>query len=96
VETFPSIEQVTRDFDAVGCVLEGVQPVPQISIPNLAAMRPRAALRADTTLLGISDDAFETGLRRLDEAIAAGHGAESVVDYLDLLVLRKPAAKEHR
>lgn len=88
IDTFPSIAQVVRDFGAAGFRLERVEPVRQISIPNLAAMRPRVELRADTTLRGISDEAFARGLARLDTAIAAGHGDDAVADYIDLLVLR--------
>jgi len=88
VDTFPSIERVARVFAEAGFRLERVEPVPQVSIANLAAMRPRAALRADTTLRGISDEAFAAGLARLDAAIAGGRGDERAVDYLDLVVLR--------
>jgi hypothetical protein len=88
LDTFPSVAQVARDFGAAGFRLVRVEPVPQISIPNLAEMRPRVELRADTTLRGISDRAFIAGLARLDAAIAAGHGDDAVVDYLDLLVFR--------
>lgn len=88
VESFPSIGFVKRVFGEAGFRLERVEPVPQVSIANLAAMRPRAALRADTTLRGVTDEAFEAGLARLDAAIASGRGDEVVVDYLDLVVLR--------
>ncbi len=88
VDTFPSIDQVTRVFGEAGFQLERVEPVPQVSMPNLAAMRPRTELRADTTLRGISDEAFRAGLARLDAAIAGGRGEERVVDVLDLVVLR--------
>ncbi|MEO8538270.1 MAG: class I SAM-dependent methyltransferase [bacterium] len=88
VESFPSIEQVRREFGEAGFALESVQSVPQVSVPNLAAMRPRVALRADTTLLRITDEAFAAGLARLDAAIASGQGDQVPVDYLDLLVLR--------
>ena len=88
VDTFPSIDLIARVFGAAGFRLERVEPIPQISVPNLAATRPRAALRADTTLRGISDRAFEAGLARLDADIAAGRGNEAVVDYLDLVALR--------
>lgn len=83
VETFPSIEQVERDFGTAGFALEAVRPVPQVSVRNLEEMRRRAALRADTTLLGITDEAFEAGMRRLDAAIAAGDPAADA-DFLDL------------
>ncbi len=88
IDSFPTVELVAREFGDAGFRLDRVEPVPQVSIPSLAAMRPRAELRADTTLRGISDEAFEAGLARLDAAIASGHGNETVIDYLDLVVLR--------
>jgi SAM-dependent methyltransferase len=88
VETFPSLDQVRRDFGASGFDVELVTAVPQVSVADLAEARARAALRADTTLRGIPDEAFAAGLRRMDDAIAAG-GHEPVVDYLDLVVLRR-------
>jgi SAM-dependent methyltransferase len=86
VETYPTIEQTCAAFEAAGFRFRELQSVPQVSIPNLAAMRPRAALRADTTLQRISDASFEAGLARLDAAMAAGRGDERPADYLDLLV----------
>lgn len=91
VETFPSIEQMERDFGMAGFALELVQRVAQVTAANLCETRARVALRADTTLRGIPDDAFEAGLRRLDDAIAEGDAGEPVVDYLDMVVLRAPS-----
>ena len=88
VETFPSIEQVERDFGAAGFVLERLEAVPQVTSGSLRESRERIALRADTTLRGISDEAFAQGLARLDAAIAAGERNEAVIDYLDLVALR--------
>jgi len=87
VETFPSLWDVARDFGAAGFTLDSVTPVPQVSFRSLEEARARAALRADTTLRAIDDDAFAAGLRRIEDAIAAGSEGP-LIDYLDLVVLR--------
>lgn len=88
VETFPSIEQVEQDFGAAGFRLERVEPVVQVSVQSLREFRIRVALRADTTLRGITDEAFAAGLARLDTAILGGEAEGPVIDLLDLVVLR--------
>lgn len=88
VDSFPSIEHVDRVFRTAGFRLEKVESVPQVSVGSLVEFRDRATLRADTTLLGIPDEAFEAGLARIDEAISGGEDGGPLVDYLDLLVLR--------
>lgn len=88
VETFPGVEQVERDFGAAGFRLERVETVPQVTVDSLAEFRERVALRADTTLRGISEQAFTNGLARLDTAISHGEEHGPLVDYLDLVVLR--------
>ena len=88
VETFPAIKQVERAFGAAGFTLEHIEAVPQVSLQSLGQLRERVALRADTTLRGISDHAFARGLERIDEAISAGRDDGPFVDYLDLVVLR--------
>ena len=88
VETFPSIKQVEHDFGAAGFVIEKVESVPQVTVGSLAEFRERVALRADSTLRGITDDDFAAGLARLDEAIASEADAGPLVDHLDLLILR--------
>ena len=88
VETFPSIERVEREFGAAGFTLESFEAVPQIAVGSLREFRERVALRADTTLRGISDEAFAAGLRRLDEALKSDSDSQPLIDYLDLAVLR--------
>lgn len=91
VETFPSIEAVERTFGGAGFVFEGVSAVPQETVGSLREFRERVALRADTTLRGISDEAFAAGLSRLDVEIEAeGTPDGPLTDWLDLVVLRSP------
>ena len=89
VETFPGIKQLTRDFGTAGFEVERIEAVPQVTVGSLREFRERVVLRADTTLRGISDEAFAAGLARLDAAIAADReSAERLIDWLDLVVLR--------
>lgn len=88
VETFPSIADVERDFGAAGFRLEMVEEVPQVTVGSLREFRERVVLRADTTLRGISDEAFAAGIARLDAALGSDEDQGPLVDHLDLLVLR--------
>lgn len=94
VESFPTVADTVETFERAGFAFAALGSVPQVSAPSLAAFRERAALRADTTLLGISDDAFARGLRAIDEAITKNGPGGPVVDSLDLLVLRPADATE--
>jgi SAM-dependent methyltransferase len=88
VETFPSVEQLASDFAGAGFALVSVQSIPQVSAPSLREVRNRVALRADTTLRLISDEAFAKGLARLDATIESGEADGPVVDRLGFVVLR--------
>lgn len=91
VETFPSVGELAQAFAAAGFSLERTEAVPQVTVASLTEFRERVrvARRADTTLRGISDQEFAEGLARLDDAIQNEQpGAEPLVDWLDLVVLR--------
>lgn len=91
IETFPSVGQLASTFAEAGFKLVSVETVPQVSAPSLREIRKRVALRADTTLQLISDEAFGRGLARLDAEIAgeAGEAGDGpVVDRLGFVVLR--------
>jgi ubiquinone/menaquinone biosynthesis C-methylase UbiE len=88
VDTFPSIEATIEAFALGGFKYDSLQSVPQTSSPSLRAFAARARLRADTTLMLISDEEFEAGLADLDAAAAAENEPMQIVDHLDLLVLR--------
>lgn len=88
-DSYPFLEDVVAAFERAGFVQELLIGVPQRTATDLAEARERVERRADTTLRGISDEAFEAGLVRLDHAIARDeHGP--VVDTLDLVVFRRP------
>jgi len=94
VETYPSVEDVVEAFERAGFRFEVLTSVPQVSARDLTVFRGRVALRADTTLLGIPDAAFERGLQAIDDEIATNGPGGPVIDYLDLLVLRTGGAED--
>jgi len=86
--TFPTVEQTVSAFEQAGFEFEGLESVPQVTVPGLAAALERVRLRADTTLRLLDDAEFAEGLARLEAAAAAERSPVPVVDLLDLLVLR--------
>jgi hypothetical protein len=65
-----------------------LESVAQVSAPSLSVYRDRVATRADSTLLALSDEEFEEGMRALDRDVALEVDPEPVISHLDLLVLR--------
>lgn len=90
-DTYPDLHTVERVFAQQGLRRVALHAVPQESAPNLTEFAARVRTRADTTLRAISDADFAAGLRRLEHA-AAHEPSVPVIDYLDLLVLRRPQA----
>ena len=88
VETFPSVDATIAAFASAGFTFQHIESVPQTSAPGLPEFAARARLRADTTLLHISDDEFAAGLSRLDAAAAAEREPRPIIDRLELLVLK--------
>ncbi|MBK7726770.1 MAG: hypothetical protein IPI33_16615 [Dehalococcoidia bacterium] len=69
METFPKHRAGgTEDFGAAASDWN-VELVVQVSVQSLREFRTRVALRADTTLRGITDEEFAAGLAWLDTAI---------------------------
>ncbi len=88
IATFPSIDETAAAFGTAGFAIEHAVDVPQTSAPGLRAFAERARRRADTTLLGISDEEFASGLAQLEAAAAAEAEPRPIVDRITLLVLR--------
>jgi hypothetical protein len=88
-ETFwPSVDAVVDAFAPAGFRFEALQPVEQITARNLAAYADLVRVRADSTLIQLSDDQFAAGMNRLDEAATTSPRDKPVTTTLDLLVLR--------
>ncbi|MEO1482060.1 MAG: class I SAM-dependent methyltransferase [Myxococcota bacterium] len=88
---FPTVEAVVAAFSPFGFEMKELRSVAQTSASSLRDYRGNLVKRADTTLRSISDEAFERGVHRLDEAVAKSPDTP-VVDSLDLLVLRRTSA----
>jgi hypothetical protein len=87
-ETFPTVETTRAAFAAAGFARHSLVALPQVSAPSLREACVRVRLRADTTLVALSDDEFAAGLEQMEAAAAADTAAEPIVDHVDLLVVR--------
>ncbi|WP_037911696.1 class I SAM-dependent methyltransferase [Actinacidiphila yeochonensis] len=87
VAGYPTVEQVTAAFAAVGFRRTALRPLPQVSAPTLAHYADRLRRETDTKLSSLSDDAYARGLARL-RAAAAADPEEPATSWMDLLVLR--------
>jgi ubiquinone/menaquinone biosynthesis C-methylase UbiE len=85
---WPTVDAVVEAFAAAGFQFETLQPVEQITARHLREYADRVRVRADSTLIRLSDDQFAAGMNRLDRAAAASSADEPVTTTLDLLVLR--------
>jgi SAM-dependent methyltransferase len=88
--SFPTVETTARTFGRAGFEMESLSSVPQVSAPSLRAVRdslPQLRL-ADSTLRPLTDFQFQQGLDLIDKDLASTD-PEPVVDWLDLVVLRR-------
>ena len=90
-ETFPSIEHVERSFASGGFEREALKSVSQTTAPDLRACIARVKLMrdADSTLAPISDEEFAQGLAAMEKSARDPATSGPVVDWLNLLVLRR-------
>ncbi len=87
-ETFPTVDETTRTFAEEGFQRVALESVAQESAPSLRDFCERVRLRADTTLLGLTDAEFAEGLRALEADVDLEIEPQPVISHLDLLVLR--------
>jgi SAM-dependent methyltransferase len=87
-ETFPTISAVEVALGGSGFRVESLESVSQLTAPDLRAFYKRVRTRADTTLLRLSDEEFEEGLRLLEGEAAKEVEPQPVYSRLDLLVFR--------
>jgi ubiquinone/menaquinone biosynthesis C-methylase UbiE len=85
---WPTVDAVIAAFAPAGFRFEMLQPVEQITARNLRDYTDLVRVRADSTLIQLSDDLFAAGLNRLDTAAATAAADQPVITTLDLLVLR--------
>ena len=85
---WPTVDAVVDAFAPAGFRFETLQPVEQITASNLARYADLVRVRADSTLIQLSDELFAAGLHRLDRAVTTSPADKPVTTTLDLLVLR--------
>lgn len=88
VDTFPSLEQVSRAFGTAGFRRDALEQVPE-RLTSLAEFLDQADSfrRADTNMRVLSEEEFSRGKERLRRAVQASRTATRT-NWLDLLVLR--------
>ncbi|NYT96831.1 class I SAM-dependent methyltransferase [Salinispora sp. H7-4] len=87
LDTYPSIAQVETAFAGAGFSTVGLEQIPQITAASLPEAARTLRRAAHTPLQLITDQEYDTGVRRLRQAALTDAGP--VIDALDLLVLRR-------
>jgi ubiquinone/menaquinone biosynthesis C-methylase UbiE len=87
---WPTVDAVVAAFEPAGFGFEALMPVEQITARNLCHYAELIRVRADSTLIQLSDEQFEAGMDRLDKDAATAPTDEPITSTLDLLVLRSP------
>ncbi|MFJ2416004.1 class I SAM-dependent methyltransferase [Streptomyces brevispora] len=86
VDGYPTVEQTCAAFGAAGFTRVALHAVPQESAPSLTDFADRIRRDTDAKLRGLTDEEFESGMRRLRRA-AAQEPDRPAVSWMDLLVL---------
>lgn len=90
-EQFPRLENTVDVFSRQGFAFETVRRVTQRTCSSLKELANRTRLRADTTLMLMSDQAYSVRQTALEQAAANEVEPKPVYDTLDFLVLRNSA-----
>ena len=88
----PSAEQVQVAFEAHGFELVALEAIEQQIDPSLRAHCERMERRALSTFELMTDAEFHEGLERMRQAVEGETAPAPVMERIDLLVLRRPAA----
>ncbi|MBI1872892.1 MAG: class I SAM-dependent methyltransferase [Acidobacteria bacterium] len=91
-EQFPTLEDTVARFAEFGFEFEAVKRVVQQTCASLKELADRTRLRADTTLVLMTNESFAVRQAALERAAASETQPTPVIDTLDLLVLRRVAA----
>ena len=87
-QLWPTVDDVVTAFAPAGFRFEALEPVAQVTACNRREYADLVRVRADSTLVQLTDDEFSTGMQRLDHDAASPLGEWPVISTLDLLVLR--------
>jgi SAM-dependent methyltransferase len=93
-QRLPSVQPTVEAFEAAGFQPLAHRIITQQTDASLRAHYERMKLRAVSTLLLISDDEFQEGIRALERAAAAEVEPQPVMDSMDFLVFKKPGPSD--
>jgi ubiquinone/menaquinone biosynthesis C-methylase UbiE len=85
-ELFPTLEQITVAFSAVGMRPRAHEMVWQTTARSMGELVERVRLRADSTLELLTESQFAAGMASLEAAAAAEASTEPVREALELVV----------
>lgn len=85
----PAVEEVRRDFEGAGLEFAALESIRQMFAQSFEAYIEKLRSRATSTLRLISDEAFQTGLARMEEISRSGKRTGPVTEIIDMLVFRK-------
>jgi len=91
-EQFPRMEDAIGVFASSGFTLDRVERVVQQTCSSLKELAARTRLRADTTLMLMTDQEYTARQAALEQTAATEAAPTPIFDTLDLVVLRKAAA----
>jgi ubiquinone/menaquinone biosynthesis C-methylase UbiE len=95
-EQFPTLTETLENFAASGFEFQTITRVVQQTCSSLKELASRTRLRADTTLILLTDEEFWRRQAELEVAAERELQSTPVIDTLDLLVLRKPVHQSER
>jgi ubiquinone/menaquinone biosynthesis C-methylase UbiE len=87
LDTLPAAQEIIEAFVGNGFTLRHHEAVPHLMAKNVDDLADKAAFRADTTLLRLSDDDFESGIAKM-RAAAQAPTAPAIID-IDLFVFAR-------
>jgi SAM-dependent methyltransferase len=85
---FPTVGEISAIFEAEGFSLESTQRIQQKTCHSLREFATRTRLRADSTLVLLSDAEFEACQTALEEAASRERVQSPVIETIELLVFR--------
>lgn len=87
-ENAPSKDEIGRPFVGAGFKLQSAKLIPHTMATSLADLAEKAAHRADSLLIRLSEGAFQKGLANLRKTAAAQSGPQTLGFSIDLVTFR--------
>jgi ubiquinone/menaquinone biosynthesis C-methylase UbiE len=87
----PTLRDVIATFRQAGFAISGFQSIPQQTCASLRELAERTRQRADSTLRMLSDAEYEASQCALEKAAAEERYPESVIEAIDVLIMKPNA-----